>query len=99
MGQSDSSVLYIPVCPVTEANAEYVVQQRQMFLTGHPGPDFPGGKGESEHVGRPGEDYLRLHANDDAMGAMGFAPLSAQIMGNDAGAEQVIRKANASYGF
>ncbi|CAI4217794.1 unnamed protein product [Parascedosporium putredinis] len=44
-GKSDSSVLYIPVCPTTEINAKYLVRQRQAFIDGTPGPDFPGGKG------------------------------------------------------
>jgi len=99
MGKSDSSVLYIPVCPVTEANAKYVVQQRESFLAGFPGPDFPGGKGEAEHIGRPDEDYLRQHANHDALGAMGLAPLSAQITRQNGGAAQVVRQANAVFGF
>lgn len=53
-GTNDSSVLYIPECPLTEANAKYLSRQREAFLEGIPGPDFPGGKGESEHVGRDG---------------------------------------------
>ena len=42
-GTSDSSVLYIPACPLTEANAEYLVRQREAWWEGLPGPDFPGG--------------------------------------------------------
>jgi hypothetical protein len=67
-GTSDSSVLYIPVCPVTEINARYLVRQREAFLAGTPGPDFPGGKGESEHVGRPGGDHVEGTAGRQAMG-------------------------------
>ncbi|PHH80469.1 hypothetical protein CDD80_1479 [Ophiocordyceps camponoti-rufipedis] len=52
-GSSDSSVLYIPVCPATEANVEYMLRQREAFRRGTPAPDFPGGEGESRHVGRP----------------------------------------------
>lgn len=33
-GKSDSSVLYIPACPLTERNAEYLVRQRDCFLRG-----------------------------------------------------------------
>lgn len=47
-GKSDSSVLYIPACPLTEANARYLVRQRECFLKGLPSPDFPGGLGESK---------------------------------------------------
>ena len=35
-GKSDSSVLYIPACPLTERNAEYLVRQRDCFLRGKP---------------------------------------------------------------
>ena len=30
----DSSVLYIPACPLTETNAEYLVRQREAFFEG-----------------------------------------------------------------
>jgi hypothetical protein len=50
-GRGDSSVFYIPACPLTENNARYLVRQREAFLNGNPGPDFPGAKRESEHVG------------------------------------------------
>ena len=56
MGQSDSSVLYIPTCPLTELNAQYMLRQRKAFLDGTPGPDFPGGEGESRHIGKPTVD-------------------------------------------
>jgi hypothetical protein len=56
-GSSDSSVLYIPVCPLTDSNAQYLARQREAFVNGTPGPDFPGGKGESDHAGRPTVDF------------------------------------------
>ena len=33
-GNSDASVMYIPACPLTETNAEYLVRQRETFLEG-----------------------------------------------------------------
>lgn len=33
-GKDDSSVMYIPACPLTEANAEYLVRQREAFFEG-----------------------------------------------------------------
>lgn len=36
-GKSDSSVLYIPACPLTERNAEYLARQRNCFLRGKKG--------------------------------------------------------------
>ncbi|KAL5628761.1 hypothetical protein BROUX41_002152 [Berkeleyomyces rouxiae] len=72
-GTSDSSVMYIPVCPITEQNLEYLKHQREAFLAGTPGPDFPGGKGESDHIGRPSAEFLS--PNDEGRRAMGLEPL------------------------
>ena len=33
-GTTDSSVMYIPTCPLTETNAEYLVRQREAFKAG-----------------------------------------------------------------
>ena len=33
-GTTDSSVIYIPACPLTETNAEYLKRQREAFLEG-----------------------------------------------------------------
>lgn len=33
-GTADSSVMYIPACPLTEANARYLARQRQSFIEG-----------------------------------------------------------------
>lgn len=57
-GVSDSSVLYIPATPLTEANARYLATQRAHFLQGIPPPDFPGGVGEAGHVGCAGLEEL-----------------------------------------
>lgn len=73
-GNGDSSVLYIPACPLTETNARYLVRQREAFLNGTPGPDFPGGKGESEHVGRMTRDDVEKAGGKDGLVAMGLAP-------------------------
>jgi len=51
-GQSDSSVFYIPAAPLCQVNIDYLVQQRYSFEQDIRPPDFPGGKGESNHVGR-----------------------------------------------
>jgi hypothetical protein len=74
-GQTDSSVMYIPTCPLTELNAGFLARQRDAFLEGTPGPDFPGGKGESGHVGRVGpEEIERVGgvAGSRAMGLTGW---------------------------
>lgn len=33
-GKSDSSVMYIPACPLTDTNAEYLKRQRETFFKG-----------------------------------------------------------------
>ncbi|KAI1748730.1 DUF1479 domain protein [Xylaria castorea] len=97
-GQSDSSVLYIPVCPVTEQNAQYLTRQRKAFLDGTPAPDFPGGQGESQHVGRPTESYLRTHADSEGLRAFGFEKI-ATAESDGPGAREAIRKVNEILGF
>lgn len=76
-------MLYIPVCPVTGANAAYLCRQRDAFLAGTPGPDFPGGKGESSHEGRPDEAYVLRYAHLDGLRALGFERLD-ESCGSDA---------------
>ncbi|ROT42357.1 DUF1479-domain-containing protein [Sodiomyces alkalinus F11] len=73
-GKRDSSVMYIPACPTTRANLDYVVRQRRCFEQGIPAPDFPGGKGESEHVGRPGIQELKDISEVDGLRGAGYAP-------------------------
>jgi hypothetical protein len=59
-GCNASSVLYIPSVPLTAQNARYVLQdQREAFLAGTPGPDFPGGVGESQFQGRGMESDIK----------------------------------------
>jgi hypothetical protein len=59
---------------LTEVNAQYLVRQREAFLEGTPGPDFPGGKGESEHVGRMGRGDVEIAGGVEGEKAMGLAP-------------------------
>nr|POF12274.1 uncharacterized protein ybiu [Quercus suber] len=98
-GATDSSVMYIPVCPTTEANAAYVARQRQNLTQGIPAPDFPGGKGESEHTGRPTEAYLRKVASSDALQSLGLEKLSTVDQHGGNGARNVINLANRTLGF
>ena len=99
MGKSDSSVMYIPVCPTTEANAEYLARQRDTFLGGYPGPDFPGGKGESEHFGRPTVQYLSTNMQNEGLKAMGLERLSTMDWEETVGARKAVHKANEILGF
>lgn len=97
-GKSDSSVLYIPVCPTTEASAKYVAGLRDSFLAGTPPADFPGGKGESEHIGRPTEDYARRYTDPVGVQALGLDPLVA-VEGDTPGGKLAVERANVMLGF
>jgi hypothetical protein len=97
-GTSDSSVLYIPVCPTTESNAKYLLRQRETFLGGYPGPDFPGGKGESEHANRPTSEYLKSHVAKEGLQAMGLEKLAVDTAETDGG-RLVVAKANEILGY
>ncbi|KAK4452001.1 DUF1479-domain-containing protein [Podospora aff. communis PSN243] len=97
-GMSDSSVLYIPVCPTTEASAKYVARQRDACLQGTPAPDFPGGRGESEHVGRPTTEHVKSHGHPLGVQSMGLDPLVVTD-GDTRGGENAVKQANLVLGF
>lgn len=102
-GQGDSSVLYIPVCPVTAKNADFLARQRACFRAGAPGPDFPGGEGEKRHVGRATEeDFLGEEAGgreaEDAAKAMGLRGMEVRGVEGE-GERRVLEEANAILGF
>lgn len=70
MGRHDSSVLYIPSAPLCKRNLEYAWAQRESFLKGLVGPDFPGfpeGIGETEHFGRAGVEDVYKEGGEDAL--------------------------------
>lgn len=97
-GKSDSSVMYIPACPLTKANVDYAHKQREHFLQGIPAPDFPGGVGESQHVGRPDAAALMSIAGQDALRAFGFAPFDVAAA-RERGEEEVLKYGNKVMGF
>lgn len=97
-GNSDSSVLYIPVCPTTEASAQYVARQRAAFLQGTPAPDFPGGEGESHHVGRATAEYVKKYCDPVGVQAMGLERLSVPE-DETPGAKAAVERANTILGF
>lgn len=98
-GTSDSSVMYIPVCPTTKANVEYARQQREHFLQGIPPTDFPGGVGESRHVGRPDIDaVMALAGGQEALRSFGLAPFDVTA-GKEKGEVDVLKYANKVMGF
>ncbi|CAF1557179.1 unnamed protein product [Rotaria magnacalcarata] len=89
-GQSDSSVFYIPAVPLCEMNVKYLVQQRDAFLQGIPPPDFPGGEGESHHIGRGTHEELIQLIGGRSMGFELFSIKSDMQLGE----KQVTTRAN-----
>lgn len=87
-GTSDSIVFYIPSVPMCDLNVKYIKAQKEAFLEGVPPPDFPGGIGESKHLGRGEETGLK---GNTARAALGFERFQ--------GEEDVVRRANAILGF
>lgn len=60
-GESDSSVMYIPVVPLSSYNIHNLVAQRAAFLAGIPPPDMAPRKGEEhekEHDDRGTENDI-----------------------------------------
>jgi len=98
-GQSDSSVLYIPACPLTGRNAQYMARQRDAFLQGIPAPDFPGGVGEKHHIGRPSEKDVRAILNGDGVRAFGLEKWDTESDGLSPGEKAVMQRANDILGF
>lgn len=97
-GKSDSSVLYIPASPTTRANVDYIRQQRDAFEAGIPPNDFPGGVGESEHVGRPGVETIKEVGSTAGLKSLGYAPFDLSQARSEGEAE-VLRYSNTVMGF
>jgi Protein of unknown function (DUF1479). len=97
-GASDSSVLYIPVCPTTEGNARYVARQLEALRQGTPSPDFPGGEGESRHVARGTVEYAQKCCDTLGLQAMGLNKL-VPVQGDSPGGAEAVRKANEVLGW
>jgi hypothetical protein len=98
-GTTDSSVLYIPACPMTEGNATYLARQRDHFVAGTPSPDFGGGAGESAHVGRVSVDNVAEFVAEDGARAMGVAEWDADAAGLTPGQRVILDRANKILGF
>jgi hypothetical protein len=98
---ADSSVLYIPTCPLTIQNAEFLARQRQVFLEGLPCPDFSGGVGETGHIGRPGpEDVEEASQGKDAgMVAFGLQEWDSSAAGLTEAQRELFDRANKVLGF
>ena len=89
-GQQDSSVFYIPASPLCQINLDYLVQQRYSFEHGIPPPDFPGGQGESQHIGRATPQHIQTMEGRRTMGYQPFTIHSNMTQGQ----KQIISQAN-----
>ncbi|KAI5208756.1 DUF1479-domain-containing protein [Aureobasidium subglaciale] len=100
-GIADSSVLYIPACPLTVQNAEFLARQRQAFLAGLPCPDFQGGIGEADHVGRPGvaEVEKASQGKNAGMVAFGLEEWDSTAAGLSETQRELFDRANKVLGF
>ncbi|CAF1223477.1 unnamed protein product [Adineta ricciae] len=94
-GQDDSSVFYIPAAPLCQINAEYLAEQRHCIAHGVPPPDFPGGEGESRHVGRANDKHINTIEGRRAMGFEPFVLKSSMTQGE----KEMITKANRLLNF
>jgi hypothetical protein len=87
-GTNEAIVMYIPSVPMCDMNVDYIKAQRDAYLVGVPPPDFPGGVGESKHVGKGEVTALKGNA---ARAAFGFEKFQ--------GEGDVVKRANAILGF
>lgn len=98
-GSSDSTVLYIPACPMTEDNAHYLVRQRDNFVAGTPSPDFGGGPGERAHVGRIKADDMMAWLGEEGCRAMGLKEWDSDAAGLTPAQRVTLDRANKILGF
>lgn len=98
-GKSDSSVLYIPTCPLTESNAQGLLRQRENFIHGTPSPDFGGGMGESEHVGRVKVEDMEALVGVKGCRAAGLMEWDSEEPNLTPGQKEVLDRANKVLGF
>lgn len=75
-----------------------MARQRTSFRDGYPAPDFPGGAGESNHVGRPTEEDVRKFASPEGLQSLGLSKLVSKE-GATPGAVEAVSKANKALGF
>jgi hypothetical protein len=104
-GAHDSSVLYIPVCPLTQRNAEALERQRRAFLVGGTSPDFgaEGAVAEGAHVGRMDVGgFMEMEEGAgrvEGLRAMGLEAWDSDAEGLGAGQREVLDRANKILGF
>lgn len=96
VGKNDSSVFYIPSAPLCSINLKYAFLQREAFLRGLVGPDFPGFPNdiaETQHTDRATVDDVREMGGKVAMQQFLLEKLH-ENPGYTTGANKAIRNAN-----
>jgi len=95
-GKADSSVFYIPSVPLCQANIEYSLLQREAFLRGLVGPDFPGFPNDLAEQNHKGRANLSTVENTGGKRAMREFALDKFLEeeSHTEGAKIAIRKAN-----
>lgn len=94
-GPHDSSVFYIPSAPLCDINVKYAAIQREAFLKGLAGPDFPGfphGIAESEHIGRGTPEDVVEVGGTETLREFALAPFSAENL--TPGEQEIVKRAN-----
>ena len=66
---------------------------------GTPGPDYPSGLGESQHMGRLSPDFVMRNTDVSAQQAMGLSRFDSTRGGLREPERQMLRKANEILGF
>ncbi|KZO97475.1 DUF1479-domain-containing protein [Calocera viscosa TUFC12733] len=95
-GPSDSSVMYIPACPMTLRNASYLARQRETFKTGATPPDY------GMNI-KPETGFALIATEEDIVSvegkrAMGFAAFPIDESAPK-GEKDLLREANRLLGF
>ncbi|GAW14115.1 hypothetical protein ANO14919_035090 [Xylariales sp. No.14919] len=83
----DTTILYIPACPLTQTNALYLSRQRRAFLLGLAAPDFfeAGSPGERDHAGRAGVQDVADAGGEEGLRSMGLTPWEPRRIGSGSG--------------
>ncbi|KAI0421732.1 hypothetical protein F5X98DRAFT_360909 [Xylaria grammica] len=86
----DTTILYIPACPLTQTNALYLSRQRRAFLLGLAAPDFfeAGSPGERDHAGRAGVQDVADAGGEEGLRSMGLTPWEPRRLGSGSGSEK-----------
>lgn len=98
VGDHDSLVFYIPSAPLCKTNLKYALTQREAFLSGAVGPDFPGfphDVAEKEHKGRAEIEDIIQTGGSSAMEEFLFKRIETKASYSK-GAQEMIKIANES---